>query len=179
MQGMHIFRRDWTTQLIKCTPWCTKLHPHPTVIKKIKTFLEVEGKMGPIPVPLSQSGLQCQTPILALERTMPQRRGREQHLTSLDQQPPNLLQHVFPYHRPHQNPRMMHPYLHNNPVRAFHGLVQAKCQVTYSRTEIVCSCQITRTTPRRTKQKMNLKLQPMSQAQSLRSKKKLRQMNNP
>ena len=35
------------------------------------------------------------------------------------------------------------------------------------------------TTPKRTKQKMNLKPQPMSQAPSLRSKKKLRQMNNP
>ena len=49
MQGTHIFRRDWTTQLIKCTPWSTRLCPHPTIIKKMKTFLEVEGKMGPIP----------------------------------------------------------------------------------------------------------------------------------
>ena len=54
MQGIHIFRRDWTTQLIKCTPWSTRLHPHPTIIKKMKTFLEVESKMGPIPVPISQ-----------------------------------------------------------------------------------------------------------------------------
>ena len=54
MQGTHTFRRDWTTQLIKCTPWSTKLHPHPTIIKKMKTFLEVEGKMGPIPAPISQ-----------------------------------------------------------------------------------------------------------------------------
>ena len=50
MQGMHIFRRDRTTQLIKCTPWTMGLHPHPTIIKKMKTFLEVENKMGPIPV---------------------------------------------------------------------------------------------------------------------------------
>ena len=54
MQGMHTFRRDWTTQLIKCTPWSTKLCPHPTIIKKMKIFLEVEGQMGPIPVPISQ-----------------------------------------------------------------------------------------------------------------------------
>ena len=53
MQRMHIFRRDRTMQLIKCTPWSTRLHPHPTIIKKIKTFLEVEGKMGPIPQPAS------------------------------------------------------------------------------------------------------------------------------
>ena len=40
------------TQLIKCTPWSTRLCPHPTLIKKMKTFLEVENKMGPIPVPV-------------------------------------------------------------------------------------------------------------------------------
>ena len=54
MQGTHIFRRDRTTQLIKCTPWSTRLCLHPTIIKKMKTFLEVEGKMGPISTPGSQ-----------------------------------------------------------------------------------------------------------------------------
>ena len=48
MQGTHIFRRDQMTQLIRCVPWMTKLHPHPNIIKKMKTFLEVENKMGPI-----------------------------------------------------------------------------------------------------------------------------------
>ena len=48
MQGMHIFKRDRTTQLIRYMPWTTKLHPHPNIIKKMKTFLEVENKMGPI-----------------------------------------------------------------------------------------------------------------------------------
>ena len=52
MQGMHIFRRDRMTQLIKCTPWNMRLHLHPTIIKKMKTFLEVDGKMGPISVPV-------------------------------------------------------------------------------------------------------------------------------
>ena len=54
MQGTHIFRRDRTMQVIKCTPWNTRLCPHPTIIKKRKTFLEVEGKMGPTPAPASQ-----------------------------------------------------------------------------------------------------------------------------
>ena len=56
MQGTHIFRRDGTTQLIKCTPWSARLHPHATIIKKMKTFLEVEGKMGlmPVQVPANQ-----------------------------------------------------------------------------------------------------------------------------
>ena len=36
-------------KLVKCTPWNTRLCPHPTIIKKMKAFLEVEEKMGPIP----------------------------------------------------------------------------------------------------------------------------------
>ena len=49
MQETHIFRWDRTTKLIKCTPWKTRLCPHPTIIKKMKTSLEVEGKMGLMP----------------------------------------------------------------------------------------------------------------------------------
>ena len=55
MQGTHIFKRDRMTQLIKCMPWTTKLCPHPNIIKKMRTLLEVENKMGPvIPAPVSQ-----------------------------------------------------------------------------------------------------------------------------
>ena len=55
MQGTHIFQRDRMTQLIRCVPWTTKLCLHPNIIKKMKTFLEVENKMGPvIPAPVSQ-----------------------------------------------------------------------------------------------------------------------------
>ena len=53
MQGMHILSRDRTTQLIKYTLWSTRLCPHLTIIKKMRTFLEVEGKMGSIPQPTS------------------------------------------------------------------------------------------------------------------------------
>ena len=49
MQGTHIFKQDRTPQVIKCMPWSTRLCPHPTIIKKMKTFLEVEDKMGPVP----------------------------------------------------------------------------------------------------------------------------------
>ena len=55
MQGTHIFRRDRTTQVIKCTPWITRLYSHPTIIKMLKTFLKVEGRMGPAPVPAPAS----------------------------------------------------------------------------------------------------------------------------
>ena len=56
MQGTHIFKRDRTTQLTKCIPWTMKICPHPNIIKKMKTFLEVENKMGPsIPTPTPNS----------------------------------------------------------------------------------------------------------------------------
>ena len=51
--GDAYFQRDKMTQLIKCTPWSTRLCPHPTIVKKMQTFLEVEGKKGPMPQPTS------------------------------------------------------------------------------------------------------------------------------
>ena len=74
MQGMHIFRRDRTTHLIKCTPWTMKLCPHPSIVKKMKTFLEVENKMGPI-IP-ANLGPHSQKLILILEKVTLQKRGR-------------------------------------------------------------------------------------------------------
>ena len=47
MQGTHTFRRDRTCQIIKCNPWSTRLCPHPTIVKKMKTYLKLEGKLGP------------------------------------------------------------------------------------------------------------------------------------
>ena len=49
MQGTHVFRRDRKTQLIKCTPRSSRLCHHPTIIMKMRTFLELEEKLGPIP----------------------------------------------------------------------------------------------------------------------------------
>ena len=51
IQAMYIFWRDRMTQLIKCTPWSMRVCPHPTIVKKMWTYLEVEGKMGPITQP--------------------------------------------------------------------------------------------------------------------------------
>ena len=47
MQGTHMFRRDRTCHVIKCNPWSTRLCPYPTIIQKMKTYLELEGKLGP------------------------------------------------------------------------------------------------------------------------------------
>ena len=48
IQGMHIFRRDRMTQLVRCVPWTPNLCLHWNMVKKKRTFLEVENKMGPI-----------------------------------------------------------------------------------------------------------------------------------
>ena len=48
MQGTHIFRRDRMTQLVRCMLWTHNFCPHPNMFKKMRTFLEVENKMGPI-----------------------------------------------------------------------------------------------------------------------------------
>ena len=73
MQGTHIFRRDWTTQLIKCTPWSTRLHPHLTIIKKMKTFFEVE-KMGPVPASQFRPPLPDTNPNIRKNNTMEKRK---------------------------------------------------------------------------------------------------------
>ena len=47
IQGTHMFRRDRMCQVIRCNPWSTRLHPHPTIIKKMRTYLELEWKIAP------------------------------------------------------------------------------------------------------------------------------------
>ena len=130
MQGTHIFRRDWTTQLIKCTLWNTRLCPHLTIIKKMKTFLEVEGKMDQIPTSQFRSPLHRYQPPTS-GRTMLQRGEREQHPRDAGPQLQSLPPHICLYQRPHQNPKLMFqiadPQLQFQFVSALHGLVQAKC----------------------------------------------------
>ena len=125
MQHTHIFRRDWTTQLIKCTPWSTRLCPHPTIIKKMKTFLEVEGKMGPAPISKFRSPLPDTNPNIRKDNAVEK---REQHPRGLGHQLLSLPLCIYPYQRPHQNPKMMYhianPYLQFQFTRAHHGLVQ-------------------------------------------------------
>ena len=55
MQGIHTFRRDRTSQVIKYNPWSTRLHPYPSFNQKMKTHLELEGKLGPKPRPWPQT----------------------------------------------------------------------------------------------------------------------------
>ena len=62
MRGIHMFRRDRTTQVISCNPWSTRLHPYPSLIRKMKTYLELEGKLGPKLQPQSKSQPHTSTP---------------------------------------------------------------------------------------------------------------------
>ena len=55
MQGIHMFWRDRTSQIIKCSPWSTRLCPYPSLIRKMKMYLELKGNLGPRPRPQSQS----------------------------------------------------------------------------------------------------------------------------
>ena len=55
MQGMHIFRRDRMTQLVRCMPWTPDLCPYLNMVKMMRTLLEVESKRGLIiPAPANQ-----------------------------------------------------------------------------------------------------------------------------
>ena len=76
LQGMHIFRRDRAMQLIKCTPWNTRLCPNPTIIKKIEDLPRGRRKMGPI---LANIGPHNWTQILRSGRTTLWGRGRGQY----------------------------------------------------------------------------------------------------
>ena len=147
MQETHIFRRDRTTQLIKCTPWNTRLCPHPTIIKKMKTFLEVEGKMGPIPQPSSSqyrlppqdtnSKVRKENAAEKRKRAVPTKRLRPRAAPKPGEtaaQPPVTVSKVSeaPENRPppSEKPRF---------AKALHGLALEGCQETSLRTENGCS----------------------------------------
>ena len=66
MRGIHTFRRYRTTQVILSNPWSTRLCPYPSLIRKMKTYLELEGKLGPKPKPQPQ--LQPHTSIPSHDR---------------------------------------------------------------------------------------------------------------
>ena len=148
MQGTHIFRKDPpTTQLFKCTPWSTRLHPHPTIIKKMKTFLEVEGKMGPVPASPFKPLQPDTNPNIRKDNV----REKRKRATPKRFRPANSK----------PKPKMMYqtvnPYLQFQFARALHGLVQAKCQVTYLKIEMGCSHQTIWTMAMKIKLKMNLR----------------------
>ena len=135
----YIFRRDWTMQVIKCTPWSTRLLPHPTIIIKMKTFLEVGGKMGPAPAPTPAAASQFRPPLpnanpnIRKDNAMEKRkRAVPKRFRPVASKPTAMCP---PHQRPHLSPRMIHQTTNQLQfARAPHGLVQAKCQGTCLKT---------------------------------------------
>ena len=99
MQGTHIFRRDQMIQLVRCILWTPNLCLHPNMVKKMKTFLEVENKMGPIipalasqfrpPLPETNPNVRKSDASEKRKRVTPKKRFRPAT--------PELLQHAHPY----------------------------------------------------------------------------------
>ena len=139
MQGMHIFRWDRTTQLIRCMPWTTKLHPHTNIVKKMKTFLEVENKMGPIisaPVSQFRSPLPETNPNIRKgdsrekrKRATPKKRFRSATPKATRTCPPLPQATLKP-----TNSASPAPVTEKIP----HGLAQAKCWVICLKKETGC-----------------------------------------
>ena len=46
MKGIHMFWRDRTTQVISCNPWSSRVGLYPSLIRKMRTYLELEGKLS-------------------------------------------------------------------------------------------------------------------------------------
>ena len=55
MEGIHTFRQDRMSQVIKHNPWNTRLHLYTSLVRKMKMYLELEGRLGPKPRPQSQT----------------------------------------------------------------------------------------------------------------------------
>ena len=143
MQGTHIFRRDRTMQLINAPHGAH----HPTIIKKMKTFLEVEGKMGPIPQSASSQyrPLQLDTnPKVRKDICCGEKKEGSAHKRFRPSaapkpgkgavQPPVTASKVpeAPENRP---PALEKPKF----AKALHGLALEECQETSLRTETGCS----------------------------------------
>ena len=58
IQSIHTFKRDRTSQIIKCNPCSTRLCPYPSLIQKMKMYLELEGKFCLKPRPQPQTQLE-------------------------------------------------------------------------------------------------------------------------
>ena len=128
MQGTHLYKRDQTMQVTKCVLLTNNIHPHPNIIKKMKTFLEVENKMGmtiqtsmqnnQFRPPLPQTNLNiCRSDIVERRKTiMPKEKFRPVTPKVTATNPP------LPQAN-NENP----PTIRADP----HGQVLAKCQATW------------------------------------------------
>ena len=114
MQGTHLYKRDWTMQVTKCVLWTNNICPHPTIIKKMKTFLEVENKMG-MTIQTSMQYSQFRPPLLQTNLNIHRSDNVERRKTITPKRKfrpitPRLLRQTHPYSRLHQSLTMkIHP----------------------------------------------------------------------
>ena len=109
----------------------------------MKTFLEVEGMMGPIPKPGSQfrpplpdtnPNIRKDTATEKRKRAIPKKKFRPAN--------PKPTAACPPCQKPHQNLRAVCPYPQYQHEKAPHDLAQVKCQETFLGREIGCSLKI-------------------------------------
>ena len=74
MRGVHTFRRDRTTKIIQCNPWSARFHPYSTLIKKMRTYLHLEGKLCPKHRPQTQVQPSTSTPAQPIVIQLKERR---------------------------------------------------------------------------------------------------------
>ena len=113
MQGTHLYNQDQTTQVTKCILWTNNIRPHPNIIMKMKTFLEVENKMGPS-IPMSTLNSQFRPPLLETNPNI-HRTDKVENRKSIS--PKRKFRPVTP-----RLPQQAHPYLrfHKSLVMRFH-----------------------------------------------------------
>ena len=108
----------------------------------MNTFLEVEGKMGPISAPVSQ----FRPPLPDTNPNIRKNNAAEKRKRATPKKfRPSTLRSTaacLPLPEAPSKPKNDASYLQYQSVKTLHGLVQAKCQVTYLRAEIGCSHQI-------------------------------------
>ena len=111
-EGSTYLGQNRTTYIISCIPHSTRLHPYPSLIQKMKTYLEFEGKLGPKPRPQSQTQSEPHTSTPShnnnpLTRKNPRtQNGRKEE--------PEYLQKEVTYHPNNICTYESNPYPHGN-----------------------------------------------------------------
>ena len=51
MTGIHMFKRDHSTQVISCRPWTSRLCPYQSLARKMKAYFELKDQVFDLPCP--------------------------------------------------------------------------------------------------------------------------------
>ena len=109
IRGIHTFRRDKTTQVISCNPWSTRLCPYQSLIRKMKTYLELEGKLHTQPQLCTSTYLPDKSP-LPQKTPVPKKAEKKKRIKEPVKRSFNLreiVQHLPANSTMHVNPTTM------------------------------------------------------------------------